>query len=268
MIAIRHCTLPIRRLDPALEGLRIAHLSDLHLRRWNRVLERAQSILSEHEYDLLAVTGDFSTLPSRWAKASTWCWKFFSPIRPRLGIYAVLGNHDSPRLGQQDLPFRLLRDESVEINHDGGAVNLAGLEQHVDSRGDLVQTLAGVNESLPTILLTHYPSTIHQLTAGQVDLMLAGHTHGGQIRLPWIGCVWPNDRIPRSMAAGLHCVNGTYMHVSAGIGVSPPIWARFLCPPELTIITLQRVGRASQQENRILSGSGRQQETTATPTIV
>lgn len=268
MITIRQCSVPIPRLDEALDGLRIAHLSDLHIRRWNRTLQHAQNVLTEHDYDLLAVTGDFSTFPSKWAKASVWCWKFFSPIKPRLGIYAVLGNHDSPRLGNQDLPFQLLRDECVEIIHDGGAFNLAGIEQHVSSRGDLNKALASADENLPTVLLTHYPSTVHELSPGQVDLMLAGHTHGGQIRLPLVGCVWPNDKIPRSMACGHHFVNGIHMHVSAGVGVSPPIWARFLCPPELTIITLECVVESVPQEIKILSGERRQQETTACPTIV
>ncbi len=268
MIAIREMTLPVRRLDVALDGLRIAHLSDLHMRRWNRVLEEAQSYLARHDYDLLAVTGDFSTFPSKWAKASTWCWRFFPPIKPRLGIYAVLGNHDSPRLAKQDLPFRLLRNECVEINHDGGAFNLAGMEQHVSCRGDLQKTLANADPNLPTVLLTHYPSTIHQLKPGKVDLMLAGHTHGGQIRLPILGCIFPNDRISRHMAAGLHELNGTPMHVSAGVGVSPPIWARFLCPPEITVITLQRVTEQDPVAQPTLSGERRQQETPAGATSV
>jgi len=71
-----------------------------------------------------------------------------------------------------------------------------------------------------------------------VQLVLSGHTHGGQIKLPWLGCVWPNDRIPRRLARGVHEVNGTKVHVSAGIGSSPPLPVRINCPPELSLLTL------------------------------
>ena len=83
------------------------------------------------------------------------------------------------------------------------------------------------------------PSTVYELRPGQVQMLLSGHTHGGQIRLPGLGCIWANDRIPVGMARGLHYVNGTVLHVNAGLGVSPPIRLRLFCPPEISIITLR-----------------------------
>jgi uncharacterized protein len=222
------------------DGFRIAHISDLHFRRWNHTLETVQSWLLEYNYDILLATGDYSTLPSRWCHAAKMCRRFFGPITPPYGTYAVLGNHDDPHLADEpDLPFTLLRNEGMVLTVGDAGIAIVGIEQHVASRGDIHLALADVPSDVPTVMLAHYPSTVYDLPSGGVQLLLAGHTHGGQIRLPWLECIWPNDRIPRSMARGTHTVDETTMHVSAGVGVSPPIWMRFRCPAELSILTLR-----------------------------
>ncbi|MFH1110714.1 MAG: hypothetical protein V1790_16175, partial [Planctomycetota bacterium] len=111
--------------------------------------------------------------------------------------------------------------------------------------------------------LAHYPSTVFRVPMGKVQLVLSGHTHGGQIRLPGLGCVWANDRIPRRMSRGLHEVAGTMIHVSPGIGVCLPIRIRVNCPAEVTVLTLvavasdhEAVGSApTEKEDRLVSGT-------------
>jgi predicted MPP superfamily phosphohydrolase len=103
----------------------------------------------------------------------------------------------------------------------------------------------------PTILLAHYPSTVFRLPIGCVQLVLTGHTHGGQIRLPGLGCIWANDRVPLRISRGLHHVASTTIHVSPGIGVSLPLRIRWNCPPEVTVLGLMashRTGNAPQTE--------------------
>jgi len=152
----------------------------------------------------------------------------------------VLGNHDDPRIGSTDgLPIVFLQNRSVVVERDGERINVSGVDQSRPGAEDLSAAFAGNNERAPTILLAHYPSTVFRLSDGQAQLVLSGHTHGGQIRLPWLGCVWPHDRIPRRMARGLHVVGSTTLHVSAGVGVSLPIRLRVNCPPEIAILTLQ-----------------------------
>jgi len=238
-VALREYTLPVVGLKPQAQGVRIAHVSDFHFRKWNAVLEQTQNMLRSLDYDLLVATGDFSTLPCRWTHAAEMCRRFFRPINPPRGTFAVLGNHDDRVLADQpDMPFTLPRNEHVRINVNGSCLVLAGVEQCVDQRGDIAAALAGAPKSAPTVLLAHYPSTVYKTPADQVCLVLSGHTHGGQIRLPILGCIWANDRIRPSRAHGLHKVHGTMLHVTAGIGVSSPLRFRYNCPPEVSLITL------------------------------
>ena len=223
-----------------LAGLRIAHVSDFHFRRWNETLRRAQSLLANVGYDLLLFTGDFGTFRRHWQRAAEITKRFFDPLAGLSAIYAVLGNHDDPRIADgHERPITFLRNKSMRVDTDGGPLNIAGIEQTDRAGGDIEAALASTQPGLPTILLAHYPSTVFRVAQGRVQLVLSGHTHGGQIRLPWLGCVWPNDRIPRRMASGLHQVLGTKIHVSAGIGASLPLPLRINCPPEFSVLTMQ-----------------------------
>lgn len=243
-VLIRELNVPLVGLECPAGGLRIVHVSDFHFWRWNRVLAETQRLLMTLDYDLLAVTGDFSVRPGDWICAASMCRRFFARLHPPLGMYAVLGNHDDRKLGRQpNLPFRLLENESVRLEVNGSSLVLAGVNQCVNESGDVSAALCGVPPSVPVIMLAHYPSTVYRVPGNRVGLLLSGHTHGGQIRLPLLGCVWTNDRIPVSMARGLHRVGSTMLHVSAGIGVSPPIRMRYRCPPELSMITLESPDR-------------------------
>ncbi len=244
-IAVRRYCIPMPHLkstdcNPPDADIRIAHVSDFHFRRWNDVLDHARFTLMVRDYDLLLVTGDFSSIPCRWRHAADMCRRFFDGIDPPLGTYAVLGNHDSSRLARQPgLPFTWLRNENIRLTLDTAAFYLAGVDQSDGAFGDVPAALAGIPETEPVILMAHYPSTVYDLPPGRVQLLLSGHTHGGQIRLPGVGCLFTNDRVPTRMARGLHRVGDTLLHVSPGIGVSGPIRHRFRCPPEISFIALR-----------------------------
>ncbi len=231
---------PLVHLAAELEGLRIAHVSDLHLRRWSRGAQRLQNALQATGYDLLIVTGDFGHVPSAHERTAELVRRLLAPLRPALGVYGVLGNHDAPELAEHALPLTLLRDEVRLVSVQGGEFYLGGVEQTEVGRRPLDAALSPIPLDAPLILMAHYPSTIREAPPGADLLMLAGHTHGGQIRIPGVGCLWPNDGVPRAMAQGLHRVQGNWLHVSAGTGVSGPLPVRLHCPPEITILTLRR----------------------------
>ncbi len=254
-VVVREFQVPLHRVSRELDGLRIAHVSDLHFRGWNDTVHHAQSLLISLDYDLLLVTGDFGNFRRHWPHAVEMTRRFFDPLAARGPIWAVLGNHDHPRIAEAaDMPLNFLRNESVRTRVNGGEINIAGIEQTVPRGGDLDATLSATDSSLPTILLAHYPSTVWRLPPGRAQLVLSGHTHGGQIRVPWFGCLWPNDAIPRHMVCGLHRVAETHLHVSAGIGASLPIPIRLNCPPEITVLTLVLIAdsarlQAAKSEN-------------------
>ncbi len=249
-VTVREIEVPLPNWPASLTGLRIAHISDLHLRKWDQVAESAQGLLKELDFDLLVATGDFGSFRRHWQKAADLTRRFFEPLRERGPIYAVLGNHDDPRIATAaDIPLTFLRNESQRIEWRGGEFTLAGVEQcngHHDDpppspliKGGSPQPgTSTARPCHPVVLLAHYPSTVFRLPEeSNVCLMLSGHTHGGQIRFPGVGCLWPNDRIPRRMAMGLHRVGQTMVHVSAGIGVSLPLRVRINCPPEIAVLT-------------------------------
>lgn len=239
-LVVNEVAVPLTGLDPVWPGLRIAHISDFHFRRWNRTVEAARDALLVTDYDFLVFTGDIGNMIRFWRRSARLAKRFFEPLVDRAPMYAVLGNHDNPAMPQEgDLPLRFLRNESIELTHDGVVFELAGVEQTEYRReGDLDAALRRPPSKTFTILLAHYPSTVFRLPPDRVDLLLCGHTHGGQIRLPRFGCLWPNDRIPRQLARGLHRVGNTFLHVTPGLGVSPPIPLRLHCPPEVSILTV------------------------------
>ncbi len=239
-VVVRHIEVPLDGLPRGADGLRLIHLSDLHLRKWGRVEREVQRLLSIIDHDLLLITGDFCNRPQQHAHAADLTSRLLEPIAPKHGIVAVLGNHDLPCFTAHDMPVQFLRNDNTHIELDsGGALCLAGVEQSHHRRGEARTALKGASPKLPRIVLTHYPSTAYELPSASGVLMLAGHTHGGQVRIPGIGCVFNNDRIPVSMSRGLHMVNGNWLHVTAGIGASSPVPVRLFCPPEIGLITLR-----------------------------
>jgi predicted MPP superfamily phosphohydrolase len=249
-VNVRGRQVPVPGLPVETDGLRIAHVSDLHLRRFGRLESCAQQVLLGLDYDVLVCTGDVEHVTDS-CRAGWLCRRFFGPLAARSACLAVLGNHDAEELAHAaDLPITFLRDDWRRIEVGSAAVVFAGLDQAGDRCGDLRRALADAPADLPIVLLAHYPSTVYRVRDERVQLVLAGHTHGGQIRLPWIGCVWTHDRIPLGLARGLHVVNGRFLHVCAGVGVSSPVRARFLCPPEIAILTLCAAGQTPWRAKR------------------
>ncbi|MHC5110892.1 MAG: metallophosphoesterase [Planctomycetota bacterium] len=239
-LAVRKWVVPVSNLPQKLHGLRIAHVSDLHLHKWKPVYEQLTCRLARLDYDLLVVTGDFAHLPWNWKHTCMLGDRVFEPLADARPIFGVLGNHDHPRIADAGLAgIRFLRNESTKIEIRGCPIHLAGVEQTNYAPDDLEKARREHTESSPRLLLAHHPSTVNRLDPGAYDLVLSGHTHGGQIRLPMIGCLWANDRIPLRMAMGLHRYRSTLLHTSPGIGVSGPLKVRFRCPPEISILSLQ-----------------------------
>ena len=250
---VERITIRLPRWPQALDGFRIAQLSDLHFGDYlhepyfNDVVEA----VNREKADLAFLTGDYISFdwPYRNTRARTrgflWsCAKCLANLRARLGCYAVLGNHDDilgaeeviSAFGANDIP--MLRNRSVAIETGSERFWLAGLDDSGVGHPDLPRTLSGIPPGEPIVLGVHEPDMADILIHSGVSLQLSGHSHGGQIRLPGIGAmVLPYGG--RKYPMGHYRIGPMQLYTNRGIGVvNLPI--RLFCPPEITILTLAR----------------------------
>ncbi len=254
---VRHIEIPLPNLPPELAGLRIAHLSDLHCANQPgaaQVPSQAAAETLRAAPDLVLITGDLSSGSGNMAYTADQ----ISGLRAQYGVYAVLGNHDwdstlgNYLFGSPEPPVTLARWEEtlsstqVELLENasrtlvirGQTVTLVGIGDPSCGRDDLPAALANAGPADLKILLAHSPDAIDLPGADWADLLLAGHTHGGQCQLPGWGSVWAPVWQLRQRSDGLFRFDETVVHVSRGICAGMD--ARFFCPPEVCIITLVR----------------------------
>lgn len=245
---LRHVelTLELPGLPTALDGLRIGHVTDLHFGRRARHLNALIAWARSVNVDLWAVTGDLLESPAGMPAAEALAEALQAP----LGRWFVAGNNDNRLLSVlgglkpilEPLGFRVLGNEGTVVEHGSGRLALAGVDDPTRFRDDLASAVSGLEAEPFLVLLAHSPGVIFRETVLPPNLVLAGHTHGGQICLPGIGPLIGRTRQPgcsRRMAVGLFQRGNSIVYVSRGIGTSIlPI--RVFCPPEVTTLTLRR----------------------------
>lgn len=233
--------LPVPNLAPPLHGLRVLQISDLHLRpRWWHATDELLARIQRDPPDLLVITGDF--IDHKWEKRSALpnVERFVDGLRARIGVYAILGNHDgdllAPRLAAK---LHLVNGSVVVVEHCGVPIEIIGLP--CVTRRELDDAfLRALPPKLPgqlRIVLSHYPDHLPRVLPLKPELLLAGHTHGGQVCLPGGIPIIRHDRLPRSMCRGIHRVEQTWLVVNRGFGFATlPI--RLFCPAEVIELTL------------------------------
>jgi predicted MPP superfamily phosphohydrolase len=249
-VRLRQLEVEIPGLDPALEGLRIAHLSDFHLgvpSRGARAVERAVDWVAGRKPDLVVVTGDLLTRPRGEALLRRLVRRLPAPA------YGILGNHDvgisrDPLGRPSDVAnlqgLSLLRDEGVHLELRGARVWIAGLRP----RGDPITGRRVDPNGLSRddadlrILLSHYPRVLDRLEEGRFELVLAGHMHDGQICIPYPGGKVRLAHVSAPYTSGVYRSRSTAMHVSAGLGTTF-VPFRFAARPEATELVLRQSSR-------------------------
>ena len=229
--------MPIKNLDPALEGFTIALLSDFHLYPFTEieVIRQAITLANGLSPDVILLGGDYVT---REAEAIFELAPLLAQLNAKLGLFAIIGNHDIwtnvevVKTGLSEARLPILVNQGLTLTK-----YLAGLDDAWSGRPDLLAALANLPTDAATILLAHEPDPADLYAQdGRVNLHLAGHSHGGQIRLPAIGPVIL-PYLGQKYDLGLYQVNDMWLYTSRGIGnVTEPV--RFNCPPEVTEITL------------------------------
>jgi predicted MPP superfamily phosphohydrolase len=235
--------LVVPRLDPALDGVRIAHISDLHMS--GRVTKphfvEIVDQVNQLKADLVALTGDLVEAN----KCLEWLPDTLGSLHAPSGVFFVLGNHDR-RVNQarltdalQNLPLIHLGGQCRQIFIRNMPVILAGNELPWYGPAPDLKDLS-FSKSAPTplkILLAHGPDQFGWAVDHDFDLMLAGHNHGGQVRMPGLGAVLTPSRSGTRYASGVFCRGQSVLHVSRGTSSLTPL--RWNCPPEIAILVLR-----------------------------
>ena len=231
----------LAELDEGWDGLKIGHLSDFHFGRvCNRdYVRHAVDRVMEKTPDLVAITGDFMNFD----KYIDDCFATLNGLAAPLGVYVVRGNHDYwcdlARIEREvsDLGFVLLHNRTVEIEREGARMWISGTERPWDHSNDRYDFIPEGSNRLK-IVLCHIPDEFPSIAKRNPDLVLSGHTHGGQICFPFFGPALVPSRYGRKYAAGVFGRGKSLLYVSRGIGCHPPL--RTLCNPEVTLLTLSR----------------------------
>ncbi len=232
----------LRHIGPSLKGLRILHLSDLHIDGSPGAGDRLARQLAEVDYDLAVITGDFR-LEIRGGFHGV--LEEMKPLmaelnRCPLGAYAVLGNHDELAMVQplEEMGLRFLLNESVRLKVGFSELFLAGVDDaHFYGTDDIDRALADVPVADPCVFLCHSPDLIDEAAERYCDLYLCGHTHGGQICLRNGRPILSNASVSRRFCTGAWIHGGMRGFTSRGIGFSGIPW-RSHCPAEIVIHTL------------------------------
>jgi predicted MPP superfamily phosphohydrolase len=229
-------------LPKAFDGFRIVHLSDIHHSPFTskEQIERAVDTANRLKPDFVALTGDYISHDRHYAVP---CAELLGRLRARYGVYAVLGNHD--HWTDASLITDLFRAEGITVlvnqgmrfELNGEAFWLAGVDDTMVGLEDLSLALAGARESEMKLLLAHNPIILRRAARARVDLVLSGHTHGGQVKLRSERS--PSGRPRRRLLRGLGRQGDTQIYVTRGLGtVVLPI--RYGCPPEVSLLELRR----------------------------
>ena len=243
MIAVERQEIYLRKLPKALDGFRIVHLSDLHYGPMvdARHLQRAIEIANELRPDMIALTGDYISQERSYAAP---CAEIVGRLKATSGVYAVLGNHDHWTDAKliADLfraeGVRMLINEGVRIDAQNEAFWLAGVDDTMVGLEDLSLAQAGARDDEFKLLLAHNPTILRRAARAGVDLVLSGHTHGGQVTLRSERN--HSGRPRRRILRGLGRRANTQIYVTRGLGtVVLPV--RYGCPPEVSLLELRCV---------------------------
>src|ERR1700719_155562 len=246
-IKIRRHDIRAPQVPDSFHGFTILHLSDLHADMNSGAMRRLIELLPTVSYDLCVLTGDYRGKTYGPYQAAI---DGFARVRAHLQgpVYGVLGNHDTIRMvpALEEIGIRMLLNESDAIERSGEQIHLVGIDDAHYYRVDNIEKAAS---SLPaadfSILLSHTPEIYRQAAHAGFQVLLSGHTHGGQICLPGAIPIILDSVLPRRMGAGAWMYRGMVGYTSVGVG-SCILPVRLNCPPEITLHRLLRDRRSPQ----------------------
>jgi len=239
----RRVEVRVRGLDPKFDGFTIAQLSDLHIgaltplwwgRRWARAANDTNA-------DIVVVTGDMVTSGVDFHEDIA---SLIGELRGKEGVYVIMGNHDYFGQGEPLMSLlkargaQVLRNEKKLFSRDEAGLYLAGIDDTWTQRANMDAALADRSEGVPTVLLAHDPDRFPDAVERHVDVVLSGHTHGGQIAVPFLGRFINASTLAHRYHIGVYEDGDSTLYVHGGLGTTgPPI--RLGVAPTIALITLR-----------------------------
>lgn len=247
-LELREYGLEIPNWPRSLAGLRIAALADIHAGSpFNGLdkLERIVALTNQSKPDLIVLLGDYVIHGVRGGAfvPPDELASVLAKMQAPLGVWAVLGNHDwwldaeRVQSALEHHGIRVLEDSSAPIRRGSGEFWLTGIGDFWEGRADIPDALQDVPEDSPIVAITHNPDVFPDVPH-RVNLLIAGHTHGGQVRIPFFGPVIVPSSYGRRYAAGHVVEDGRHLFVSSGLGTSI-LAVRFLVPPEISLLVIE-----------------------------
>jgi predicted MPP superfamily phosphohydrolase len=245
LLSITHRTLSLPHWPRALDGFRLALITDLHYRPGpdDDLIEKLGPVLADTRPDLIALTGDLVTANQ---SSLSECLRVLRHLDAPHGIFASPGNHDrwqcSPSKIKKEIEgagMSYLCNANTTLSIKGETIFLNGLDSYWGGHPDPGRAWKGHHRDTPVISLVHEPDPFESLhQAHPLDLQLSGHTHGGQCRVPLIGYAPARVKYGRNFLYGEYQRSRSRLFVGRGIGTVGPR-VRFACPPELALLTLR-----------------------------
>ncbi len=240
-VLLRHNKVKLALLPPLFDGFTILHISDMHVDMNPGAMRQLRELLPGLRYDICVLTGDFRAQTYGPFDATL---DGLAQVRERLAgpVYGVLGNHDSIRMvpGMEAMGIRMLLNEAETITRAEQRIHLAGIDDAHFFRVDNIEKAASaIPHDECSILLSHTPEIYRQAANADFDLLLSGHTHGGQICLPGSIPITLDSKLPRHLGSGAWTYKRMAGYTSVGAG-SSIVAVRLNCPPEITLHRLER----------------------------
>lgn len=244
-IRIRRQTIILPRLPKAFVGKTIVLLADFHHGPFVGLdfIRRAVSLAQSLKGDAYALVGDFAHAGTNMAEQLPPCLDVLSRLEAPLGVFAVPGNHDIQHGRQvysdvvRTMPLTDLTNRAIRLSIGSETLWLAGVDDLWWGKPDLSAALCGVPTGAAVVLLSHNPDFAEVNPDVRVDLILSGHTHGGQVYVPAVGTPWMPSRFGDKYRAGLVQGPASKVFVSRGLGESG-VPLRLNCPPEINVLEL------------------------------
>jgi len=233
---VRRVTIPTAKLKGS--SVRIVHISDLHCDRKARNEARMVDIVNGFHPDVVVATGDYLNDPAALPRLH----ETLGGLKAPLGKFAIEGNFEVwhwPGLDMlEGTGFRLLRQDSVLVAKGADEIGISGLS--IDRAADCQGLLAGLSDDRFNVLLFHTPDLVEDVNALGVDLYLCGHTHGGQVALPFYGALVTFSKFGKKYESGLHRCGRTTLYVNRGLGLEPcpAPQVRFCARPEIVVFDI------------------------------